>query len=376
MSVAPAAAAFPHHLLAHQLLEHERRHRAPAVGVERRERGARLPGVISATLGMLSRCALYWTIWYRVAVRWPSMRFLSRSTIAAVAAARVRDEDRLGLERLGDDLEPGRAHRRVPVSTRSTTASASPSPHAASTEPETNLMRASRPARAAARRRPRPRLGRAVVLREELAREHRERRHDALARERARVGHAVLHGRLHRERALAEAERQELLDGLRRLLDHVLARDAHVDVALRDVRGDVGGRQEDERDGQVRAVRDVDALGLRARRQRAERGDVCERGAGDERRRGRSARRAPSCTECRRRRAASCTLRGDDPSSARRAARCARSRRDRSPRDPPYRAQKVCRASSGADRVGATLAQPHESKLLQHIRVIRRKISS
>ena len=101
-------------------------------------------------------------------------------------------------------------------------------------------------------------LGAGLEAREVLLREHRERRHDALARELPRVLRRA-RGRLHAQPALAHAEPHELDDVDLALGDDVLARDAHVHVALAHVGRDVRRRQEDERHGQVAAVRDVEA---------------------------------------------------------------------------------------------------------------------
>ncbi len=81
-----------------------------------------------------------------------------------------------------------------------------------------------------------------VDVREEAGREDLEARDDTLSRERVDVVHGRGVGHLHLQRALAKAEAQRLRD-VRfhlRLEDHVVARDAEVDVALADERGDVG----------------------------------------------------------------------------------------------------------------------------------------
>lgn len=104
--------------------------------------------------------------------------------------------------------------------------------------------------------------GALVDVREEMAREDLEARDDALSRERIDAIHGRGFGHLHLQRALAKAEAQRLRDvGLHlRLEDDVVARDAEVDVALADERGDVRRGQEDERDGVVLYEADVETV--------------------------------------------------------------------------------------------------------------------
>ena len=83
-----------------------------------------------------------------------------------------------------------------------------------------------------------------VDVREEAAGEDLEARDDALSRERLDGLHGPCIGHLYLQRTLAKAETQRLRDVRLhlRLEDHVVTRDAEVDVALADERGDVGRR--------------------------------------------------------------------------------------------------------------------------------------
>lgn len=86
----------------------------------------------------------------------------------------------------------------------------------------------------------------------------------------------AIHGALHRQFAPAKFKvlassigmrikdkaYHELVDVRLRLGNDVLARDPEVDVTLADVRGNVRGREEDERHRQGRALRNIEAVGL------------------------------------------------------------------------------------------------------------------
>ena len=89
--------------------------------------------------------------------------------------------------------------------------------------------------------------GATVDVREEAPGEHLEARDDTLPRESLGALHWPRFGNLHLQRALAEAEPQRFRhEGLHlRFEDHVVARDAQVDVALADEGRYVGRREED-----------------------------------------------------------------------------------------------------------------------------------
>jgi len=89
--------------------------------------------------------------------------------------------------------------------------------------------------------------GAVIDVREEAGGEHLEARDDALARERCDVVHGRRLGYLHLQRALSKAERERLgHEGVHLgLEDHVLTRDAEIDVAFSDEGGYVGCGEED-----------------------------------------------------------------------------------------------------------------------------------
>mmetsp|Transcript_130957 Transcript_130957/g.195123 ORF Transcript_130957/g.195123 Transcript_130957/m.195123 type:complete len:228 (+) Transcript_130957:151-834(+) len=101
--------------------------------------GLRLPGVIWRALSRLLFSTLYWIIWYLVAVCQPSMRFLIVSTIVECSAFLFLISTAC-VSMIFSTISSPAARIVVPVSTKSTTPSASPRPHAASTLPLTNLI--------------------------------------------------------------------------------------------------------------------------------------------------------------------------------------------------------------------------------------------
>lgn len=119
----------------------------------------------------------------------------------------------------------------VPVSTKSTTASANPSPHA-------HFL---------------------VQRIEELLRQRGEARDDSLPRESFDVGDLARDGCLDAEATLSEPEIHDPFHLELVLLDHVDARYADVDVALADVLGYVGGREEDHGHVEILAYGDIES---------------------------------------------------------------------------------------------------------------------
>jgi hypothetical protein len=107
----------------------------------------------------------------------------------------------------------------------------------------------------------------ALQLTEESISERSEASHDVATNEVLGLLEIALLGDLHLQLAGAEAQVEELLDvgGLAGgqsgivLGDLVAASDAQIDAAVADEGRDVGGGQEDQRDGQVLDQRDVEA---------------------------------------------------------------------------------------------------------------------
>ncbi|KAL1999427.1 hypothetical protein VTN02DRAFT_4528 [Thermoascus thermophilus] len=106
----------------------------------------------------------------------------------------------------------------------------------------------------------------ALELGEEGLGQRREARDDVLPDQLPRVRDGSLLGHLHLQPARAESQVQHLLDpgglpaGQVRIVlgDLVAAGDAQIDAALAHEGGDVGGGQEDERDGEVLDEGDVE----------------------------------------------------------------------------------------------------------------------
>mmetsp|Transcript_6356 Transcript_6356/g.10453 ORF Transcript_6356/g.10453 Transcript_6356/m.10453 type:complete len:236 (+) Transcript_6356:223-930(+) len=101
--------------------------------------GERFPGVIFVHASNTSGLVLYDIIIYFLDVMYPSMRCFNNSTMSlCLELGLVMSTD--SVSRTVPTISKPAAFMVVPVSTKSTTASANPRPHDASTDPDTNRI--------------------------------------------------------------------------------------------------------------------------------------------------------------------------------------------------------------------------------------------